>query len=54
MYTFYKILHNGKEKYCGKFNSTLDPIYHEYINWCRENDMRWKLVDSSGNIRFQG
>jgi hypothetical protein len=44
MYKFYKVFPNGKEKYCDTFNSTLDPEYHSYINWCKENDMRWKLV----------
>ena len=44
MYKFYMIFPNGKEKYVDTFNSTLDPDYHACINWCRENDVRWKLV----------
>lgn len=51
MYKFYKIFPNGKEKYCETFNSTLDPEYHAYINWCRENGIDWKLVDSEGIIK---
>lgn len=55
MYKFIKILHNGKEKHCATFNSTLDPEYHAYINWCRDNKMNWKLVDKlTGKIKFQG
>lgn len=55
MYKFYKIFPNGKEKYCDTFNSTLDPNYHAYINWCRENDIRWKLVRTFDNlIIYQG
>ena len=55
MYKFYKIFQNGNEKYCATFNSTLDPEYHAYINWCKENDMNWKLVRSSDNkIMFEG
>jgi hypothetical protein len=54
MYTFFKIFPNGKEKYCGVFQSTLDPEYHAYINWCRENSIGWKLVGSDGKIKFQG
>ena len=54
MYKFYKIFANGKEKYAATFNSTLDPEYHAYINWCREYDMRWKLVDSFGEIKYSG
>ena len=54
MYKFYKILSNGTEKYCATFNSTLDPDYHGYINWCRENNMQWKLIDThTGKIKFQ-
>ncbi len=54
MFEFIKILHNGKEKKCETFNSTLDAEYHAYINWCKENNMNWKLVDkSSGKIKFQ-
>jgi hypothetical protein len=54
MYTFIKILHNGKEKRCAKFNSTLDAEYHAYINWCEENSMGWKLVETStGIVKFK-
>ena len=44
MYKFYKLLGSGKWKYADTFNSTLDPNYHEYINWCKMNNVRWKLV----------
>jgi hypothetical protein len=55
MYKFYKILSNGNEKYCASFHSTLDPEYHSYINWCKENDMRWKLIWTYDNsVKFQG
>lgn len=55
MYKFYKIFSDGTEKYCDTFNSTLDPGYHGYINWCRENNMRWKLIEvSTGRIKFEG
>lgn len=50
MYKFYKIFPNGNEKYCETFDSTLDPDYHAYINWCRENNMSWKLVRTSDNV----
>jgi hypothetical protein len=53
-YTFYKQLKSGTWKYCGKFDTTLHPEYHAYINWCRENDYRWKLVDEDGKIKFEG
>ena len=54
MYKFYKMFPNGKEKYCDTFNSTLDPNYHAYINWCRENKIEWKLVNTSDNtIKFK-
>lgn len=53
MYKFYKIFANGTEKYCETFNSTLDPNYHAYINWCRENNVGWKLVRvSDGQVMF--
>lgn len=55
MYKFYKILSNGKEKYCATFNSTLDPNYHAYIDWCRLYGIKWKLVWTYDNsIKFQG
>lgn len=55
MYKFYKIFKNGFEKYCDTFNSTLDPRYHAYVNWCRENDMKWKLVRIFDNkVMFEG
>lgn len=44
MYKFYKLLDSGKWKYYDTFNSTLDPYYHAAINYCRENNMKWKLV----------
>jgi len=54
MYKFYKIFSNGKEKYCATFESTLDPEYHAYVNWCNENKMEWKLVWTYNNsIKFQ-
>jgi hypothetical protein len=55
MYKFYKLLGDGKWKYASIFNSMLDPNYHAYINWCKENDMRWKLVRiSDGKTMFEG
>ena len=55
MSKFIKILHNGNEKHCATFNSTLDAEYHAYIEWCRDNNMRWKLVvKSTGEIKFKG
>ena len=54
MYKFYKILPNGYEKLVLVTDSTLDAEYHAYINWCRENNMRWKLVNWEGKIKFQG
>ena len=56
MYKFYKYLAQSKVwKYAETFNSTLDPNYHAYINWCEENKMSWKLVNASDNsIKFQG
>ena len=55
MYKFYKVFPNGKEKYCETFNSTLDPEYHAYINWCRENKINWKLVRVFDNaVVFSG
>lgn len=44
MYKFYKLLPSGKWKYADTFNSTLDPNYHAYINWCKKYGMKWKLV----------
>jgi hypothetical protein len=52
MYTFYKLI-NGKEKAVHTFNSTLDPTYHEYINWCRQNNISWVVRDANGNIKFK-
>lgn len=52
MYKFYKIFVSGTKKYCATFNSTLDPEYHSYINWCKENNMEWVLEDSNGNVKF--
>lgn len=49
MYKFYKIFPNGNKKYCATFNSTLDPEYHGYINWCRENEFDWELVRTYDN-----
>lgn len=54
MYKFYKLLPSGTWKYCATFNSTLDPEYHAYINWCREYKMHWKLIWTYDNsIKFQ-
>lgn len=44
MYKFYKLLGNNVWKYADTFNSTLDPEYHAYINWCDQNKIPWKLV----------
>lgn len=49
MYYFYKLLPSGR-KYVGKFNSTLDPGYHEYINWCKANNMGWELERVSDGV----
>lgn len=55
MYKFYRLLPNGKWKYAETYNSTLDPEYHADINYCRDNDIRWKLVSNYDNtIKFQG
>ncbi len=55
MYKFYRMLHNGKYKYTDTFNSTLDPNYHDLINYCRENDIRWQLIWTYDNsIKFKG
>jgi hypothetical protein len=56
MYKFYKWLEYKKVwKYAETFNSTLDPDYHAYINWCKENNMKWKLVRVFDNkIIFEG
>ena len=55
MYKFYKQLHSGVWKYVDTFNSTLDPNYHDRINWCRENKMNWKLERVfDGVIVYQG
>jgi hypothetical protein len=52
MYKFYKIFRSGARKYCATFDSTLDPDYHSYINWCKENNTGWELLDNNGNIKF--
>jgi hypothetical protein len=49
MYKFYKIFENGNKKYCDTINSTLDPVYHAYINWCTDNDVKWELIRTSDN-----
>lgn len=55
MYKFYKLLGNGNWKKADTFNSTLDPNYHAYINWCREHNMKWKLVRKfDDKIMFEG
>ena len=54
MYKFYRMLPGGAWKYSETFNSTLDPDYHDLINYCRENGIKWKLVDSFGKIKFEG
>ena len=55
MYKFYKLLGKGTWKYVDTFNSTLDPEYQAYINWCEENDMKWKLVRAyDSKIMFKG
>lgn len=50
MYKFYRTLWNGKWKYCETFNSTLDPEYHDLINYCTEEKINWKLVSTYDNI----
>ncbi len=49
MYKFYKLFKTGLRKYAETFNSTLDPNYHAYINWCKENDIDWELVRTFDN-----
>ena len=53
MYTFFKVFENGAEKKVLKTNSTLDIEYHAYINWCRDNNVGWRLVrDYDGKVMF--
>lgn len=52
MYKFYRQLNNGKWKYTESFNSTLDPNYHELINYCNQKDIKWKLINSLNEIKF--
>ena len=55
MYKFYKLLESGVWKYTDTFNSTLDPNYHSYINWCRDNSVKWKLVRTfDQKLMFEG
>ncbi len=54
MYKFYRMLPNGVWKYTETFNSTLSPDYHSLINYCRENNIKWKLVNSFNEIKFEG
>ena len=55
MYRFYRLIPSGNWKYADTFNSTLDPNYHATINWCRDNNIRWKLVRVfDEKIMFQG
>jgi hypothetical protein len=55
MYKFYKIFANDKRKYVETFNSTLDPNYHAYINWCEQNKVNWELIRVSDNkVMFNG
>lgn len=62
MYRFYKIFSNGKKKYCDTFNSTLDPNYHAYINWCKQFSLDnpkfpigWELIRVHDNkVMFNG
>ena len=49
MYKFYKIFKSGNKKYVATFNSTLDPEYHAYINWCNDNGIDWELIETSTN-----
>ena len=53
MYTFVKVFANGGEKKVLKTQSTLDVEYHAYINWCRENNVGWRLVrDYDNKVMF--
>lgn len=53
LYKFYKIFPNGHKKYVHGTESTLDPEYHGYINWCRENKMSWELIRTfDGKIMY--
>lgn len=44
LYTFYKVFDNGTKKTVLHTDSTLDPEYHGYVNWCTENNVKWELV----------
>ena len=54
MFKFYRMLPNGVWKYTEAFNSTLDPEYHALINYCRDNYIKWKLLDYHGKVKFNG
>lgn len=53
MYKLYRKLPNGKWKYTDTFNSTLDPRYHEYLNWLNEDKIEWELRDYEGKVKFK-
>ena len=53
MYKMYKKLWNGKWKYIEKFNSTLDPVYHEIINEFRKTKTEWELRDFQNKVKFR-
>ena len=53
MYKLYRKLSSGTWKYTDTFNSTLDPNYHEAINYFNNNRIVWKLTDSNGYIKFK-
>lgn len=56
MYKFYKWMEKSQKwKYADTINSTWDANYHAYINWCKENNVKWKLVRVfDGKIMFEG
>jgi len=53
MYKLYRKLPSGNWKYTDAFNSTLDPNYHESINYFNDNKIEWELRDCWGEIKFK-
>lgn len=54
VYYLYRMLPNGAWKYTESFNSTLDPQYHDAINYFREEGIKWELRLADGTVRFNG
>jgi hypothetical protein len=53
MYKMYRKMPSGKWKYVDAFNSTLDPYYHEMINFFRAERIEWELRDFEGKVKFK-